>query len=63
MLVIFKFLCLSPQIYTYATIEKLKRNHDATHPAKLKKYDEQQDATTINKEELLNVIANEVEEK
>ena len=47
------------QIYTHVSIEKLKQIHEATHPAKLKKDDGEEEAATISKDELLDMIANE----
>ncbi len=49
------------QIYTHVSIEKLKQIHEATHPAKLKHDEEER--TPISKEDLLDIIASENEEK
>jgi len=46
------------EIYTQVSIRKLKEIHRATHPAKLHREDEQQ---TTSKDELLAVIADEVD--
>jgi len=48
------------EIYTHVSIEKLKQIHHATHPAKPHHNGDQ---AMISKEELLDIIANEVEEK
>lgn len=49
------------QIYTHVSVEKLREIHAATHPAKLKRDDDVQ-TLAISKDELLDAIANEVDD-